>query len=91
LSISICFKDIEYIISLLFKNLGGKEMCNSNCPCWDKDITNPRICPICGHVFQGNGWDGIDAHYKAKHEKDTGEHYKEWWARMCDDHRAKRK
>lgn len=66
-------------------------MCNSNCPCWDKDITNPRICPICGHVFQGNGWDGIDAHYKAKHEKDTGEHYKEWWARMCDDHRAKRK
>ncbi len=29
----------------------------------------PRYtCPECGHVFQGNGWDGIDAHWRAKHE-----------------------
>lgn len=28
-----------------------------------------KVCPECGHVFQGNGWDGIDAHWKAKHEK----------------------
>jgi len=27
-----------------------------------------KVCPECGHVFQGNGWDGIDAHWKAKHE-----------------------
>lgn len=27
-----------------------------------------KICPECGHVFQGNGWDGIDAHWKSKHE-----------------------
>ena len=26
-----------------------------------------KICPECGHEFQGNGWDGIDAHWKAKH------------------------
>jgi transcriptional regulator with XRE-family HTH domain len=24
-------------------------------------------CPECGHVFQGNGFDGIDAHWRAKH------------------------
>jgi len=28
----------------------------------------PKSCPECGHVFQGNGWDGIDAHWRAKHE-----------------------
>ena len=33
-----------------------------------KDIT-PKVCPECGHVFQGSGWDGIDAHWKAKHAK----------------------
>lgn len=65
-------------------------MCNENCPCWGKNITHPRICPICGHIFKGNGWDGIDAHYKARHEKETGELYKDWWSRMCDDHKAKR-
>jgi len=27
-----------------------------------------KVCPECGHVFQGNGWDGIDAHWRAKHE-----------------------
>jgi len=26
------------------------------------------VCPECGHVFQGNGWDGIDAHWRAAHE-----------------------
>ena len=28
-----------------------------------------KVCPECDHVFQGNGWDGIDAHWKAKHEQ----------------------
>ena len=27
-----------------------------------------KVCPECGHVFQGNGWVGIDAHWKSKHE-----------------------
>jgi hypothetical protein len=30
--------------------------------------TTPRVCPECLHVFQGNGWDGIDAHWRAHHE-----------------------
>ena len=28
----------------------------------------PKVCPECQHTFQGNGWDGIDAHWKAKHD-----------------------
>jgi hypothetical protein len=28
----------------------------------------PKACPECQHVFQGSGWDGIDAHWKSKHE-----------------------
>lgn len=64
-------------------------MCNPNCTCWNERITLPRVCPLCGYVFQGNGWDGVDAHYKANHEKVTGEPYRHWFDRMCKDHRAK--
>ena len=28
-----------------------------------------KTCPECGHVFKGNGWDGIDAHWRSKHEE----------------------
>jgi hypothetical protein len=28
----------------------------------------PNICPECGHQFKGNGFDGIDAHWRARHE-----------------------
>ena len=28
----------------------------------------PKKCPECGHVFQGQGWGGIDAHWRAHHE-----------------------
>jgi hypothetical protein len=27
-----------------------------------------KICPECGHEFKGNGFDGIDAHWRANHE-----------------------
>jgi hypothetical protein len=27
-----------------------------------------KVCPECGHRFQGHGWDGIDAHWRARHE-----------------------
>ncbi len=32
------------------------------------DILHNKVCPECGHVFAGNGWDGIDSHWKAYHE-----------------------
>lgn len=28
----------------------------------------PKVCPECDHVFKGNGWGGIDAHWRSKHE-----------------------
>jgi hypothetical protein len=27
-----------------------------------------KVCPECGHRFRGNGWDGIDAHWRSQHE-----------------------
>lgn len=33
-----------------------------------REVAIQRACPECWHVFQGNGWDGIDAHWRAKHE-----------------------
>ena len=29
------------------------------------ESTARKVCPECGHQFQGNGWDGIDAHWKS--------------------------
>ena len=52
-------------------------------------MSGPRICPICQHVFQGNGWDGIDAHWRAKHE--TTMRYEEFWHSLCDEHRKVRR
>lgn len=31
--------------------------------------TNPKTCPECGYVFKGKGWDGVDAHWRSKHEE----------------------
>jgi hypothetical protein len=34
-----------------------------------KKISKPaNVCPECGHQFRGNGFDGIDAHWRARHE-----------------------
>jgi hypothetical protein len=27
-----------------------------------------KVCPECGHRFQGQGWEGIDAHWRSQHE-----------------------
>jgi predicted DNA-binding protein len=34
----------------------------------DASERSPKLCPECGHRFQGNGYDGIDAHWRARHE-----------------------
>jgi len=54
--------------------------CENNCP-----VTRPRICPVCGHVFQGNGWDGIDAHWRAHHEEVMP--YEQFWRSLCIKHK----
>jgi hypothetical protein len=33
------------------------------------NVNTPKVCPECHHVFQGNKWEGIDAHWRANHEK----------------------
>lgn len=25
-----------------------------------------RECPVCGQMFKGRGWEGIDAHWRSK-------------------------
>jgi hypothetical protein len=32
-----------------------------------KNIDHAKSCPECDHQFQGNGWDGIDAHWRSQH------------------------
>jgi hypothetical protein len=48
----------------------------------------PRICPECGHVFKGNGWDGIDAHWRAKHENLMP--YQQFWEGLCSTHKGRK-
>ena len=65
---------------------------SENFLCCEKRIqyTRPRICPICFHVFKGNGWDGIDAHWRAKANKNHEDvmPYKEFWEKLCLEHRT---
>ena len=41
-----------------------------------------KECPECGHVFQGDGWDGIDAHWRSKHEDIMS--YEDAWPSLRD-------
>ena len=45
-----------------------KELLNANKKKNASLRSNAKVCPECGHVFKGNGWDGIDAHWKSKHD-----------------------
>jgi len=48
-----------------------------------------KIFPECGHRFQGNGWDGIDAHWCSKHEHVHS--YSEAWPLIQSGNYQKRK
>lgn len=41
-----------------------------------------KVCPECGHIFKGNGWDGIDAHWRSKHQDVMP--YEEAWPLLRD-------
>ena len=45
-----------------------------------------RVCPECGHKFGGLAWEGIDAHWRSKHEEVTP--YEEFWSGLCRPHRS---
>lgn len=61
---------------------------NPECLCCKKEIPKkrPRRCPVCDHIFQGNGWDGIDAHWRAKHEDIMP--YEKFWESLCSEHKS---
>jgi hypothetical protein len=40
----------------------------SQLPVTDRTGKAENVCPECGHQFKGNGFDGIDAHWRARHE-----------------------
>jgi hypothetical protein len=44
----------------------------------------PRVCPECKHVFRGLAWEGIDAHWKARHSDVLP--YEEFWGAVCREH-----
>jgi len=48
-------------------------------------VSGPRQCPECGRVFKGKGWDGIDAHWKARHLNRLP--YASFRSSLCKDHR----
>ena len=58
----------------------------NQCLCCERGIPTqrPRICPICGHKFKGNGWDGIDGHWRSNHEGIMS--YEQFWGSLCKDH-----
>lgn len=51
--------------------------------------SNAKSCPECGYEFQGNGWDGIDAHWRAKHEHLMS--YEQAWPFIQSDEYKKQK
>jgi hypothetical protein len=63
-------------------------MPSTSCRCCQENIPveRPRICPECEHIFKGNGWDGIDAHWRAKHEQAMP--YEVFWDGLCVEHRS---
>lgn len=58
------------------------------CLCCAKNlpVAASKRCPVCGHVFQGLGWGGMDAHWKAHHNNLMP--YKAFMDSLCDAHRA---
>ena len=55
------------------KEIAKELECDESEKTFDKKLgklvgVEKKVCPECGHVFQDNGWDGIDAHWRSKHE-----------------------
>src|SRR5215216_1904561 len=48
--------------------------------------SQPQTCPECHHTFRGNGWDGIDAHWRSNHSAVRS--YEEFWNTLCEGHRT---
>lgn len=60
----------------------------NECLCCTKNLpaTLQKVCPLCGQEFKGQGWWGVDSHWKARHEGEMP--YAEFWEGLCDLHRS---
>lgn len=58
-----------------------------DCYCCIREVpkTGTKVCPECGHNFKGKGWEGLDAHWKAKHQHIVP--YHELWKNLCPEHK----
>jgi len=58
------------------------------CLCCAKNMlaSSQKGCPVCGHVFKGHGWEGLDAHWKAHHEDEMP--YLTFWDGLCEAHKG---
>jgi hypothetical protein len=71
--------------------MANKLECNESEAAFDAKLgklvrTEKTVCPECGHVFKGNGWDGIDAYWRGKkkgHEEVMP--YEEAWPLLKQD------
>jgi len=46
-----------------------KQIASRLYPVLSEQIIDRKVCPECGHIFQGIGWGGLDAHWRSKHNK----------------------
>jgi len=60
---------------------------SESCLCCERGTpkSGAKVCPECRHEFQGNGWDGIDAHWRSKHESIRP--YRDFFDTLCPGHR----
>jgi hypothetical protein len=56
-------------------------MCDDNI-----EAARPMKCPRCTHVFRGLGWEGIDAHWDARHLDICS--YDAFWSQLCRKHKS---
>ena len=66
----------EEIVQALFQRPPRKKLKT------EESGESQKVCAECGHVFQGNGWDGVDAHWRSKHEDIMP--YEEAWSLLRD-------
>lgn len=68
----------------------GRDRAGQSCLCCSAGtpLGGPRQCPVCGHSFRGHGWNGIDAHWRSKHEDVA--RYEVFLGGLCEGHRLGR-
>ncbi len=69
-------------------NAPGSDDRREDCLCCAHGIPFdlPRICPLCRKQFKQH-WLGIDAHWRAYHERETALSYETFFSSLCRRHR----